>query len=187
MKFMNSHKVNCFLKDRFWSYNRLFHWNKLRVVGNLYILKISYAALIIMPWMANHYWLFGLLKIPLWNYVAAYFASLSLAMANLLYDLFCPIIVKRFASPADLYKGMLDIKISSASCYPEDNYNASLEHCITAYNEAVSDKPLIGSLCASLFILAACLFAVILIARSFDVLGLAILSMVHSLRQVPAE
>src|SRR5437868_14861468 len=98
---------------RLWGNNGFFNWWKLRSAGNLYILKISYPVLLAMPLVSRYKEISQWLGIYNWTLLVTFFGSIALAMADLFYDLFCPIIVKRFDSPNTPYKEMLDIKIPS--------------------------------------------------------------------------
>jgi hypothetical protein len=46
---------------------------------------------------------------------------------------------------------------------PNDKFDASLDHCKTAYNSFASSKHVMGRLCASTYIIAIVLFATMLL------------------------
>ena len=146
------------------------NWWKLRSVGNLWVLKVSYAALIAVPFLAAHNAVPRLLGFEVWFLAAIYFASLFLGLANLLYDIGCPPIVKRFPSPNDLYEKMLEIRARCAALYPNDGFDASLEHCKTAYKDASVSNPTMRYLCTFFYFGAAFFFAIIFLNRSWIVL-----------------
>jgi len=80
-----------------------------------------------------------------------YFANLALALANLIYDWQCPPVVKRFASPNDLYREMLEIASVQERVYPEDAWDGSLEHTRKAYEDARQSKCPARAACTVLF------------------------------------
>jgi len=150
----------------FWGINGYFNWWNLRSVGNLLVLKVSYPVLALTPFISQYRELSKFLhvynnKITL----VAFFGSLFLASANLLYDVFCPVIVKRFDSPNTTYKEMLDIKLRSIIAQPDDTFDASLEHCKRAYNRFSESSRVLGSVCAICYLLAVALFAYIFFDR----------------------
>src|SRR5262245_38504155 len=105
------------------------NWWKLRSVGNLKVLKVSYVVLVVIPLLSHYQKVIDFLGFKPWFLAAVFFGSLFLALANLVYDVACPTIVKRFASGNDLYEKMLSIKEKSAALYPTDTFDASLGHC----------------------------------------------------------
>ncbi len=146
-------------------------WHQLRAVGNLKVLKASYVVWAIVPFVSQQRWLVAAMGLSTWQLAEVYFATVFLAVANLIYDLMCPPIVKRFASPNDLYSKMLEMRELSVRLYPEDQFEASLSHCRAAYLRKTDANPLSRCVCSILFLAAAGLFAVILLHRSFVVLG----------------
>lgn len=147
------------------------NWWQLRSVGNLWVLKISYLALAIIPLIAKTSIeggrIVAVLGLEIWFLSVVFFASLSLALANLLYDIFCPVVVKRFASPNDLYAAMLEIRKVSIELYRGADFRADLKHCTDAYKEySVSRKPARVA-CSVAYILSGILFAIIFGHRTF--------------------
>lgn len=142
-----------------------YEWWNLRSIGNLKVLKVSYFALAFIPILAENRFLswIGGDKIVLF---CSFFGSLLLALANLLYDIVCPEIVKRFASPNDLYEKMLEIKKLSDELYPEDNFNASYEHCKNKYYSDSQSKQEMRFFCALMFWLSGIFFAVVILNRT---------------------
>ncbi len=102
-----------------------------------------------------------------------FFSSVSLALANLLYDIRCPAIVKRFASRNDLYSEMLRIKQLSAAIYPDDKFDGSLDHCTKAYSREASSFPWSRLTCTWMFILSGALFLIVLTYRVYLMLRFA--------------
>ena len=156
----------------FWGLNGLFNWWSLRSVGNLVVLKVSYPVLALTPFISEYKEISKLLH--LYNNpitLAAFFASLLLALANLLYDVFCPVIIKRFDSPNTLYKEMLDIKIRSLIAYPNAPFDADLDHCNKAYNTFAVARPSIGIVCATCYVGSLLLFGYIFVNRVWTVVA----------------
>ena len=140
-------------------------------MGNLKVLKVSYAVWVVVPFLTRQGWLIDALNIGKWQLAEVYFATVFLAIANLVYDLGCPPIIKRFASPNDLYSKMLEMRALSVRLYPEDQFRASYSHCESAYLKKTDSGPRLRAVCSVFFVTAAGLFAVILVHRSYVVLG----------------
>jgi hypothetical protein len=156
--------------ERFWGVNGYFNWWSLRSVGNLVVLKVSYPVLALTPFISEYKAISQFLHI--YNNaitLAAFFASLFLAAANLIYDAFCPEIVKKFDSPNVLYREMLDIKLRSIIGQPDDKFDASLEHCKGSYNTSAESRRAIGTACALSYLLSMALFGYIFVNRVFVV------------------
>jgi hypothetical protein len=147
------------------------NWWQLRAVGNLYVLKISYIVLVAIPLLSKHRELADALGLPSWLLATLFTASFTLGLANLVYDIRCPTIVKRFESPNDLYEKMLEIRARSVQLYPDDNFDASLSHCKVAYSAASNSQPLSRWLCSCLFVTSGSAFAVVFGYRAWVVFG----------------
>ena len=63
------------------------NWWKLRSVGNLYILKVSYVVLVVVPLLSKQDAIAELLGLERWLLATLFMASFSLAIANLVYDI----------------------------------------------------------------------------------------------------
>lgn len=144
-------------------------WWHLRSVGNLWILKISYAALALIPFLTRHDQVSSLLGFEVWLLVTVYFANLSLAIANLIYDIECPILIRRFESPNDLYLSMLTIRNLSVKLYPDDNFDGSIDHCKRRYMQDSKSKPILRALCFVFYLSSAILFLLFFLNRSYIV------------------
>lgn len=92
-------------------------------------------------------------------------------MANLLYGIACPAIVKRFESANDLYRDMLSIKEKSEHLYPNDDFQVYHKHCVEAYRRADESKRLLRIIVFYMFCTSALLFAVLLTIRTLDFLN----------------
>jgi hypothetical protein len=149
----------------------LVNWALLRSVGNVGILKISYLALAATPFLTKFKAIGRYLNLYDTDIIlATFFAGILLGAANLLYDIKCPVIIKRFDSPNDLYKDMLQIKALQLTTYPNDAFQADYEHCRSAYRRlAVSDRAY-GISCAILYGFSALLFLFILLDRIVTVI-----------------
>ena len=146
-------------------------WGSLRSVGNLYVLKVSYAVLVLVPLLSKHDNVITFLGMSSCWLAILFTASFSLAVANLVYDIRCPVIIKRFASPNDLYEKMLQIKALSESLYPRDDFKADLTHCKGAYREASGSRCFARYWCTFFFITSSLFFAIIFIYRAYVVYG----------------
>jgi hypothetical protein len=144
-------------------------WRKLRAVGNLRFLKVSYILLVFVPVLATENAVTSFLGFQPWLLAVSFFASLSLAVANAIYDITCPAIVKRFESTADLYERMLQIKQLSQALYPADFYMASVAHCEEAYQKASVKNRTVRALCGTAYWIAVVLFAVLFADRAIVV------------------
>jgi hypothetical protein len=118
-----------------------------------------------VPFLNQHQFLIDLLSIKMWFLSTIFFASIFLACANLIYDIVCPNVVKRFESPNDLYMRMLEIKEKSVLLYPADNFDSSINHCKIAYNRMSFEKPYWRMACSLLYLGSGCLFGVVLAYR----------------------
>lgn len=145
------------------------NWITLRAVGGIAVLKVSYAAVIALPIVASNSLLAGALGLSSWEIALVYFSSVTLACANLLYDIFCPAILKRFNSPNDLYHKMLEIRALSKEQYPEDNFEASLQHCKDAFSSAKAASPNWGRMTRLFFFLALAGYGAIFLKRTLMV------------------
>lgn len=135
------------------------------MLGNIKALKVSYVALAVVPIVAESRllsWVGGDKSVLF----AVFFGSLFLALANLLYDIFCPVIVKRFASPNDFYKAMLEIRDLSDRLYPNDDFKAFLAHCGKRYRDDAAVHPHIRAWCANLFLLSGVLLGYVVLHRA---------------------
>jgi len=146
-------------------------WSSLRSVGNLYPLKISYLSLAAIPFVAQ---LTDLTE-PLFGsgtfraaavLTATYFGNVLLAIANLLYDVRCPPIIRRFASRNDLYRDMLEIAWKQKVAYPADDWHGDLDHAEEAYTVQSVKHPKSRGACAVTFALAAALLLGVAVDRS---------------------
>ncbi len=144
-------------------------WWHLRPIGSFPLLKFSYLALLALPLISKFALFFGA-QGYLRFFAALYFGSLSLALGNLIFDIFCPAIIKRFASPNDLYVHMLDVALKQQQCYPQDAWVGNLRHSRDAYNRESLSAPGLRYLSFTLYGFGALLFAYVFYERSALVL-----------------
>lgn len=161
-------------KKRWWKLNWnnwRVKWRTLRSIGSNPLFKVSYLALATIPIISKIITYFNLESEYLF-FAALYFGSLFFAFGNLIYDLFCPIVIKRFESPNDLYDKMLDITAKQKIHYPEDEWNGSYEHSVSAYNKFNLSKPFFCHLSALLYFIGIVLLVYVVFERSWLVVNL---------------
>lgn len=141
-------------------------WKSVRVVGNLAILKVSYFALVAIPFASNFVGILEGIGFSRLQMMMLYFSSFSLAIANLLYDVFCPPIIKRFESPNDLYRDMLTIKEKSVAVYPNDKFIGDYKHAVDAYRRKDASRPWVFWPTMALFISSVCMFGGLVLLRT---------------------
>lgn len=154
----------------------LLTWKQLSMLGNIQFLRISYAVLIIVPLVASLR--FTTLstffdEVPL-TMRLGYFASLLLSFAHMLYQGFCPQIIKRFESPNDLYRDMLQIKALQTQYLPADEgFKFDIDHCRDGFTSANLANRGARLMCGLLYVAGIALVVWIAIERSLVVLNLA--------------
>lgn len=146
-------------------------WWSLRPVGKFPLFKVSYLALLAVPLISKLIALFNIQTNPLF-FAALYFGNLSLALGNLLFDLFCPVLIKRFESPNDLYNQMLDITDKQQKCYPDDEWIGSISHSWAAYENQNLSRSIPCYLSAVLYGLGFLMLSYVIVERSIFVLNL---------------
>jgi multidrug efflux pump subunit AcrB len=145
-------------------------WANLRAVGNLRFLKVSYILLVFVPVLTSNNGVTEFLGFAPWVLAVTFFASLFLALANVIYDVGCPAIIKRFESPNDLYERMLQIRELSQKLYPGDGFEASLHHCKEAYKRASTKNRYLRVACGSSYWVSVVLFVVLFANRAYVVI-----------------
>lgn len=145
-------------------------WQGLRSVGNLRFLKVSYFILAVGPLISEKRSAGEILSLDPVYLGILYFASLFLAIANLIYDISCPDIVKRYASWSDYYEANLKIGQMATLVYPEDHFHGSLEFSRTRYEAAVQSKSFMRLTASTSYYISIVLFAYVFISRSAIVL-----------------
>lgn len=146
-------------------------WRSLRAIGSNPLFKVSYLALATIPIISKIITYFNLRSEFLF-FAALYFGSLFFALGTLTYDLFCPVVIKRFESANDLYDKMLDITAKQKIHYPEDEWDGSYEHSVNAYNILNLSKPFFCHLSTLLYFVGIVLLAYVVFERSKLVVNL---------------
>lgn len=117
-----------------------FHWGRLRFIGNLRTLVVSYVIglAVALPDLLGsdlkQYIKNPELLVPMIVFV------IGVGLAYLCYELFCPTIVKRFENLPDFYEHQLNIKKIQMETYPNDPFKADLMHVAQHYIEALDEK-----------------------------------------------
>jgi hypothetical protein len=123
------------LEEKKHSLSRL-PWTSFKSLNNMVFLKISYFILVGVPVLTiilQTSWgqFFGSLSLTL---RMGYFSSLLLSLAHMIYQGYCPQMIKRFESPNDLYRDMLEIKSLQAKYLPDDTkFTFDITHCRNGY------------------------------------------------------
>lgn len=143
-------------------------WSGLRPLGNFALFKVSYVALLLLPWVSR---IAEYLQAGGYTYIGAlYFGDLFLALGNLVYDIRCPSVIKRWESPNDFYIQMLEVAARQQQCYPDDKWIGNLEHSKTAYLRQAYSLPATRVFCVVLYFVGLTLLAYVLVERSWHVL-----------------
>lgn len=150
-------------------------WRTLRPVGNFALFKVSYIVLVGVPLisrilphlnlndMHTHVFFFSL-----------YFGTLLFAIGNLLFDAFCPTLIKRFESPNDLYKAMLDVTEKQQRLYPEDDWIGTKKHSREGYETQNKSRRAVCVFTFWLYVLGGILLGIVLVERSSYVIRYAL-------------
>lgn len=152
------------------SKTKLAPWSSLRSLGNFALFKISYVALLLLPWVSR---IAEYLRTDGYTYFyigAIYFGDLFLALANLVYDIRCPAVVKRWESPNDFYIKMLEVSSKQQQCYPQDAWVGDLEHSKQAYLQFAYSRPVSRLVCMLLYAFGLILLSYVTADRSWHVL-----------------
>jgi hypothetical protein len=116
----------------------LLPWKALDGISHIEFLKISYLVLTLLPFVAVIQ--YEVTRLPPWLrrmpliFKLLYFSSLFLSLAHMIYQGFCPPIIKRFDSPNDLYYALLKIKSLQVKVLNTDpGFVFDIEHCRTNF------------------------------------------------------
>ncbi len=151
-------------------------WTQMRLLGNIHFLKVSYLVLAGVPLLAliqhqisSRWQVFQ--NMPLLMQLT-YFSSLLLSIAHMLYQGYCPQIIKRFDSPNDLYRDLLQIKALQAQYLPGDRAFAfDIEHCRRGFAANNLKYWLARLLCAVFYVGGAALFVGVMTLQALRVVG----------------
>jgi hypothetical protein len=101
-----------------------------------------------------------------------YFSSLSLSIAHMIYQGSCPQMIKRFDSPNDLYREMLQIKSLQSQCLPSDSgFCFDINHCRKGFQDSNHANWVARLICGILYSGSIILLIIIAVERSLVVLG----------------
>jgi hypothetical protein len=150
-------------------------WKSLDNLGNVYFLRVSYVVLVGVPLVAviQERAVQELFKgVPL-TLRLGYLSSVLLSVAHMLYQAFCPQVVRRFDSPNDLYRDMLAIKALQHQYLPTDTgFTFDISHCRDGFDRANRARPFARLCCGVLYCVGLALFAWLVIERSLLVFGI---------------
>ena len=116
------------------------------MLGNIRFLRVSYAVLVFVPII-----IVISVKLP-FSLLIGYFASLFLSVAHMIYQWRCPEIIKRFDSPNDLYRDMLEIKALQKQYLPVDTkFDFDIVHCRENFTNYNTLYPVARLICSVLY------------------------------------
>ncbi|MGP6088554.1 hypothetical protein [Antarctobacter jejuensis] len=144
------------------------NWISLKPAGNILLLRVSYFSLLLAPFLTKNGFFSQIAGVSRGDLLILYFSSIFLAAANLLFDIFCPVVIRRFESANDLYLKMLEIKDLSAKHYPRDDFQADLQHCKEKFVRDKRSNPNWGRTCRLLFYMAALGFGMVFVKRAIS-------------------
>lgn len=151
-------------------------WTSMRMLGKIQFFKVSYFVLVGVPLFAliQHH-----LPVEMVNFKAmpllfrlTYFSSLLLSCAHMIYQGYCPEIIKRFDSPNDLYRNLLEIKTLQNQCLPKDEaFHFDIAHCRDNFELANDRWPTARLWCSMFYISGIFLFGCVLTIQALRVIG----------------
>lgn len=149
-------------------------WKQLNILNNIHFLKISYLVLVGVPFISL------IFKTPfkdIFNGVPftlklGYLSSLLLSIAHMIYQGFCPNIIKRFDSPNDMYRNMLEIKSLQMKFLPTDEkFKFDIVHCREGFKNANNANSYARFFTSAFYLLGVIFFVWIIIERTILVLS----------------
>ena len=151
-------------------------WKDLSILGHIEFLKVSYAVLVLLPfaaWMQHEFTtLPPVLRHMPFILRLLYFASLLLSLAHMVYQGWCPPIIKRFDSPNDLYRALLEIKaLQSQYLSSDSDFGFSIKHCrenFERYNQLYWFARLV---CGTFYVAGAGLFLTVVALQALRLFG----------------
>lgn len=155
-------------------------WKNLDSLRKIDFLKASYVVLSLVPLLALIQHLLSLP--PQYAFLKempivirlTYFSSLFISVAHMLYQGFCPTIIKRFDSPNDLYRELLGIKELQLNFLPSDSerFTFDIEHCRKNFTKLNISNSFARWLCFLTYVIGAFLFGIVLIIQGLRVIGI---------------
>jgi hypothetical protein len=152
-------------------------WTQMRLLGNIQFFKVSYAVLIAVPLLAllQHYLPSlpdAFRNMPLLLRLT-YFSALILSCAQMVFQGFCPTIIKRFDSPNDLYRDLLQIKALQVQYLSDDKtFDFGIKHCRDNFQHKDLQYWFARILCGGFYITGIGLFAVVIVIQALRVVGI---------------
>ena len=125
----------------------VLHWGRIRFIGSLRIVSL-------IPFVGAS--VIAILRLPQFSTVnakrllqdaATLYALMafliSLYSAYIIYHIFCPPMIRKFESLAELYREQLAIKKAQKETYPSDDekFIANLDHVTETYAYNLKNKP----------------------------------------------
>lgn len=147
-------------------------WTSFNALSKIYFLRVSYIVLVGVPMLAAYQ------RTPIGQYFVdvpltlklGYFASLLISLAHMIYQGYCPQVIKRFESPNDLYRDMLEIKALQSQYLPEDaNFRFDINHCRDGYTLANHKNWFARLVCAVFYGLGVILVTWVIVERTVSV------------------
>ncbi len=150
-------------------------WKCLNSLGNVHFLQVSYIVLVGVPiWALIQEKTLGQIfsGVPL-TLRLGYFSALLLSVAHMVYQGSCPQIIRRFDSPNDLYRDLLQIKSLQAQYLPEETgFVFDIEHCRSNFTTLNISNPTARIACGFFYGTGLLLFIWLVVERSAIVLSL---------------
>jgi len=152
----------------------LFSWKRLSTLRNIQFLRISYAVLVLVPLVAS------LTATPLGTLFhdvplsmrLGYLAALFLSLAHMILQGLCPQRIRRFDSPNDLYRDMLEIKALQQQYLPSDpGFEFDIAHCRDGFDRANFENWVARLVCGVLYVAGVILVLWVVMERSLAVFG----------------
>ena len=133
-----------------------WHWGRIRLIGSLKILSIipfvgaGIIAILGLPQFENVD--AKRLLEDLWMLYSLLAFLIFLFSANIIYHMYCPPMVKKFESLAELYQYQLSLKWSQLQVYPnDDEFKANLDHIVEVYSKELIKHSFLRRTCLLLF------------------------------------
>jgi hypothetical protein len=133
-----------------------WHWGRLRFIGNLRVLSVSYiiGAAVALPKLLGQEDILDYLHNPYIIWPLGIFV-VGVSLGNLIYELFCPVIIKKFENLPVFYENQLRIKKIQKETYPGDPFNASLLHVGREYIKELGSGAVARFLALGLYVVSA--------------------------------
>jgi hypothetical protein len=152
-------------------------WKSLDGFSHIQFLKVSYIVLLLVPFavLVQHEvtWLpEGLRRMPP-IFRLLYFSSLLLSLAHMIYQGWCPPIIKRFDSPNDLYYELLKIKaLQSQYLQADQGFSFHIRHCRENYQRHNYRYWFARLACSTFYVVGGILFLVVIALQALRLFGI---------------